>query len=101
MRIRFVGGGDTFGSGGRWQTCIHLSCSGQAVLVDCGATSLAALKAQGLDARRTVLTHMSTACSPGSPTLTCPPLTTEWSWICDRRRSLSASPLIVAWAFMM
>jgi len=49
MRIRFAGSGDAFGSGGRWQTCIHLSGAGQVVLVDCGATSLVALKAQGLD----------------------------------------------------
>jgi len=49
MRIRFAGSGDAFGSGGRWQTCIHLSGNGQVLLVDCGATSLAALKAQGLD----------------------------------------------------
>jgi len=38
-----------FGSGGRWQTCIHLAAAGQVLLVDCGATSLVALKAQGLD----------------------------------------------------
>jgi Metallo-beta-lactamase superfamily len=49
MRIRFAGSGDAFGSGGRWQTCIHLSGAGQVLLVDCGATSLVALKAQGLD----------------------------------------------------
>ncbi len=49
MRVRFVGSGDAFGSGGRWQTCIHLAAGGQVVLVDCGATSLVALKAQGLD----------------------------------------------------
>ncbi|HET9967356.1 MAG TPA: MBL fold metallo-hydrolase [Streptosporangiaceae bacterium] len=49
MRVRFAGSGDAFGSGGRWQTCIHLSGEGQVVLVDCGATSMTALKAQGLD----------------------------------------------------
>jgi len=49
MRVRFVGSGDAFGSGGRWQTCIHLDDSGQVLLVDCGTTSLVALKAQGLD----------------------------------------------------
>lgn len=49
MRVRFAGSGDAFGSGGRWQTCIHLSSEGQVLLVDCGATSLVALKAQGLD----------------------------------------------------
>jgi len=49
MRVRFAGSGDAFGSGGRWQTCIHLSGEGQVLLVDCGATSLVALRAQGLD----------------------------------------------------
>jgi ribonuclease BN (tRNA processing enzyme) len=49
MKIRFVGTGDAFGSGGRSQTCIHLSLAGEALLVDCGATSVAALKAQGQD----------------------------------------------------
>ncbi len=47
MRVRFVGSGDAFGSGGRWQTCIHLAAGGQVLLVDCAATSLVALKAQG------------------------------------------------------
>src|SRR5215510_11442005 len=49
MRVRFVGTGDAFGSGGRWQTCIWLEGDGQVLLVDCGATSLVALKSQGLD----------------------------------------------------
>jgi ribonuclease BN (tRNA processing enzyme) len=49
MRVQFVGTGDAFGSGGRYQTCIHLSGGGQMMLVDCGATSLTALKAQRLD----------------------------------------------------
>jgi ribonuclease BN (tRNA processing enzyme) len=47
MRVRFAGCGDAFGSGGRWQTCIHLAADGQAMLVDCGTTGLLALKAQG------------------------------------------------------
>jgi ribonuclease BN (tRNA processing enzyme) len=49
MRVRFIGSGDAFGSGGRWQTCIHLAAEGQVLLVGCGATSLTALKAQGVD----------------------------------------------------
>jgi ribonuclease BN (tRNA processing enzyme) len=49
MDVRFVGSGDAFGSGGRAQTCIRLAADGQVLLVDCGATSLAALKAQRLD----------------------------------------------------
>jgi ribonuclease BN (tRNA processing enzyme) len=47
--VRFVGTGDAFGSGGRWQTCIRVTSGDQALLVDCGATSLAALRAQGID----------------------------------------------------
>jgi len=49
VRVRFVGSGDAFGSGGRWQTCIRVVADGQVLLVDCGATSLVALKAQGFD----------------------------------------------------
>jgi len=49
MEIRFVGSGDAFGSGGRFQTCIRLQEHGYTTLVDCGATSLTAMKAQHLD----------------------------------------------------
>jgi ribonuclease BN (tRNA processing enzyme) len=49
VEVRFVGSGDAFGSGGRFQTCIHVQDQGFTALVDCGATSLTALKAQQLD----------------------------------------------------
>lgn len=49
VEIRFVGSGDAFGSGGRFQTCIRLRQDGFTALVDCGATSLTAMKVQGLD----------------------------------------------------
>jgi ribonuclease BN (tRNA processing enzyme) len=49
VEVRFVGSGDAFGSGGRRQTCIQVSGDGQVLLVDCGATTLVALKAQGID----------------------------------------------------
>jgi ribonuclease BN (tRNA processing enzyme) len=50
VTVTFAGSGDAFGSGGRYQACIHLRVPGQApVLLDCGATSLSALKACGLD----------------------------------------------------
>ena len=49
MEIRFIGSGDAFGTGGRFQTCIRLQAGGFTALVDCGATSLTAMKAQGLD----------------------------------------------------
>jgi ribonuclease BN (tRNA processing enzyme) len=48
--VTFAGTGDAFGSGGRYQACIHLGRSaGPSVLLDCGATSLSALKHLGLD----------------------------------------------------
>jgi ribonuclease BN (tRNA processing enzyme) len=49
--VTFAGSGDAFGSGGRLQACIHIRRPGPdaPVLVDCGATSLAALKRCGLD----------------------------------------------------
>ncbi len=49
MQIHFVGSGDAFGNGGRFQTCIRLQAGDYTVLVDCGATSLTAMKAQHLD----------------------------------------------------
>jgi ribonuclease BN (tRNA processing enzyme) len=50
VTVTFAGCGDAFGSGGRYQACIHLRPSGAApVLLDCGATSLTALRRSGLD----------------------------------------------------
>jgi ribonuclease BN (tRNA processing enzyme) len=50
VTVTFAGSGDAFGSGGRYQACIHLRPDGASpVLLDCGATSLSALKSQGLD----------------------------------------------------
>jgi ribonuclease BN (tRNA processing enzyme) len=51
VMITFAGSGDAFGSGGRYQACIHLSASDGAdpVLLDCGASSLSALRRLGLD----------------------------------------------------
>ena len=46
VTVTFAGSGDAFGSGGRLQACIHLQpARPQApVLLDCGATSLPALR---------------------------------------------------------
>lgn len=45
VTVTFGGSGDAFGSGGRYQVCIHLRPEGgDPVLLDCGATSLSALK---------------------------------------------------------
>jgi ribonuclease BN (tRNA processing enzyme) len=47
--VRFLGSGDAFGSGGRFQTCILVQGEGGRVLVDCGASSLIAMKRLGVD----------------------------------------------------
>ncbi|WP_020670096.1 MBL fold metallo-hydrolase [Amycolatopsis nigrescens] len=50
VRLTFAGSGDAFGSGGRFQACLHLArAAGPPVLLDCGATSLVALKRLGLE----------------------------------------------------
>lgn len=43
MQLQFVGCGDAFGSGGRFNTCFHLVGRNINVLIDCGATSLVAM----------------------------------------------------------
>jgi ribonuclease BN (tRNA processing enzyme) len=49
MQIDFVGTGDAFGSGGRFNTCFHIRGATTTFLIDCGATSLVAMKARGMD----------------------------------------------------
>ncbi|KIZ39494.1 MULTISPECIES: MBL fold metallo-hydrolase [Rhodopseudomonas] len=44
MQLRFVGCGDAVGSGGRLNTCFHVGGEKVNFLIDCGASSLAALK---------------------------------------------------------
>jgi len=44
MQLRFVGCGDAFGSGGRYNTCFHVTGERDNFLIDCGASSLVALK---------------------------------------------------------
>jgi ribonuclease BN (tRNA processing enzyme) len=43
MHLQFVGCGDAFGSGGRFNTCFHLVGNRINALIDCGASSLVAL----------------------------------------------------------
>lgn len=49
MKVRFLGSGDAFGSGGRFQTCIHLESTATQLIVDCGASSLIAMRRFGVD----------------------------------------------------
>lgn len=48
MQVRFVGCGDAFGSGGRQNTCFHVTGASVNLLIDCGASSLPALKSRGI-----------------------------------------------------
>ncbi|MEW6335422.1 MAG: MBL fold metallo-hydrolase [Thermodesulfobacteriota bacterium] len=52
VRIRFLGSGDNFGSGGRFQTCIHVDAGGSPFLIDCGASSLIPMKRAGIRSDR-------------------------------------------------
>jgi ribonuclease BN (tRNA processing enzyme) len=49
VRVTFLGSGDAFGSGGRLQACLHLAGGDAPLLLDCGATTLIALKRAGID----------------------------------------------------
>lgn len=54
MRLQVLGCGDAFGSGGRFNTCFHVSCLDveglpSGFLVDCGASSLIAIRRFGVD----------------------------------------------------
>jgi len=49
MQLRFVGCGDAFGSGGRYNTCFHVTGEAINFLIDCGASSLPALKRNGIN----------------------------------------------------
>lgn len=46
--IRFLGTGDNFGSGGRLQACIYVDTGKSRFLIDCGASSLIAMKRAGI-----------------------------------------------------
>lgn len=52
MRLTVVGSGDAFGSGGRLQTCYHVSADGGEFLIDCGATVLIGMQRLGLEPDR-------------------------------------------------
>jgi ribonuclease BN (tRNA processing enzyme) len=48
VSVRFVGSGDSFGSGGRFQTCILIDGPTTRVAIDFGTSSLIALAQQGI-----------------------------------------------------
>jgi ribonuclease BN (tRNA processing enzyme) len=60
MQLQFVGCGDALGSGGRFNTCFHVTGAGANFLIDCGASSLPALKRLGIisdDINLILITH--------------------------------------------
>ena len=48
MELIFLGCGDAFGSGGRFNTCFHFMTQETCFLVDCGASSLISMKRFGV-----------------------------------------------------
>lgn len=91
VTLRFLGSGDAFGSGGRLQTCLHVSgaAAGEgSLLLDCGASSLIALKRAGLDPSEigwVLLTHLHGDHFGGVPFL-----------VLDGQFSRRARPLVIA-----
>jgi ribonuclease BN (tRNA processing enzyme) len=49
LTLRVLGSRDAFGSGGRFQTCLLLEGAGRRLLVDCGTSSLIAMRRAGVD----------------------------------------------------
>ena len=49
MRLTIIGSGDAFGSGGRFHTCFFIEAKARKLLLDCGASSLTALRAQRIE----------------------------------------------------
>ena len=61
VMIKFLGCGDAFGSGGRFQTCIFIESDDTGFLLDCGASALISMKQFGvslLDIDRILVTHL-------------------------------------------
>jgi ribonuclease BN (tRNA processing enzyme) len=87
MHLQFIGCGDAFGSGGRFNTCFHLVGRGVNALIDCGATSLVALNKHGIDRNAIdliLITHFHTDHVGGVPSFVL-----EASHVLKRERPLA------------
>jgi ribonuclease BN (tRNA processing enzyme) len=49
MKLTFLGSGDAFGSGGRFNTCFYVNAASTTFLIDCGASSMIAMRQQDVD----------------------------------------------------
>jgi len=61
MELQFLGSGDAFGSDGRFHTCFYVRDRNGAFLVDCGASSMIAIRKFGIDpntVRAVLITHL-------------------------------------------
>jgi ribonuclease BN (tRNA processing enzyme) len=61
MKVQFLGCGDAFGSGGRFNTCFYVRDREGAFLIDCGASSMIAIRKFGIDPnaiRAVLITHL-------------------------------------------
>jgi len=88
MQLRFVGCGDAFGSGGRSNTCFHVTGEQVNFLIDCGASSLPALKRAGIprgDIDLILITHFHGDHFAGLP-----------FFLLDAQFSRRTRPLIIA-----
>jgi ribonuclease BN (tRNA processing enzyme) len=88
MQLRFVGCGDALGSGGRSNTCFHVTGGRTNFLIDCGASSLPALKRLGIargDIDLVLITHFHGDHFAGLPFL-----------LLDAQFSRRARPLVIA-----
>lgn len=61
VKVHFVGSGDAFGSGGRFQTCILVDAPGRRFAIDFGTSSLIAMNQLGIEHNSidaVLLTHL-------------------------------------------
>jgi len=61
LQLQFLGSGDAFGSGGRFQTCLYVRDSHDGLLIDCGASSMIPMKRTGInpsEIRWICITHL-------------------------------------------
>jgi ribonuclease BN (tRNA processing enzyme) len=88
VQVRFIGCGDAFGSGGRLNTCFHVTGAKVNLLIDCGASSLPALKRLGValdDIDLILITHFHGDHFAGLP-----------FFILDAQFSRRQRPLVIA-----
>lgn len=88
VQLQFLGSGDAFGSGGRFQTCFLLRGGEGGVLIDCGASSLIAMKRARVDPSEigwVLLSHLHVDHFGGVPFL-----------ILDGQFSRRIRPLVIA-----